>query len=673
MPQAALKCGGTGTLKCGGTGECPRGRGKPPCGVHCACAIQKAGCRLCRHIILYSALVIVAIANIVALVAFQLRQSALDAGRANAANFSAAFEEQAERMLDSVAGRMERLKRHIETEGDSFDLSQWARLAPELASQPIQAALIGPDGRLRAGALEKTPGRADFSAEDYFQAHRDNPNAGLFIGKPFSGRDSNQATIQLTRRLEKLGGGFAGVLVFSLDPDVLISLHRSIDLGSNGIMALVGLDTIVRAAHWGATKASARADAPIPGALTVPGATGAQLGAYVAQSPLDGLTRIFSWRKVSGYPLVVIVGLDKDECLAVPNRLALIIVGLGAAAVLLSGALAAMVVQEISNRVRYEIEVNDHAADLKEANQSLTVQHEALVKTASELARERVNLQEINSKLVLAQQQSEAANHAKSAFLANMSHELRTPLNAIIGFSEIIRDKLLGPDSPAYFEYAGDINGAGLHLLAIVNDVLDLAKIEAGKVEFYETVADLGGILGASIRAIKTQAKSGNVKILKEYPADGIQVRCDELRLRQVFINVLSNAVKFTPSGGQIGVSAALEDGGGLCIAIRDTGIGMTPGEIEAAFEKFRQIDNSLTKRFEGTGLGLPLAKQLTELHGGTVEVVSEPSVGTEVRIRLPAERVASAVPSLAGRRGPVAALTYAGNAAERPAQPAAA
>ena len=673
MPQAALKCGGTGTLRCGGTGECPRGKGKPPCGAHCACAIQKAGCRLCRHIVLYSALVIVAIANIVALVAFQLRQSALDAGRANAANFSAAFEEQAERVLDSVAARMERVKRHIETDGDKFDVSQWTRLAPELASQPIQAAVIGPDGRLRAGALENPPGRADFSAEDYFQAQRDNPNAKLFFGKPVSGGDSNRAAIQLTRRLEKPGGDFAGVLVFSLDPDFLISLYRSIDLGSHGIMALVGLDTNVRAAHWGASKASAQAGAPIPGALSIPGAAQAQAGAYVAQSPLDGLTRIFSWRKVPGYPLVVIVGLDKDECLALPNRLALIILGLGAAAILLSGALAAMVVQEISNRVHYEIEVNDHATDLKEANQSLTVQHEALVKTASELARERVNLQEINSKLLLAQQQSEAANHAKSAFLANMSHELRTPLNAIIGFSEIIRDKLLGPDSPAYFEYAGDINSAGLHLLAIVNDVLDLAKIEAGKVEFYETVADLGGILGASIRAVKTQAKSGNVKILKEYPEDGIQVRCDELRLRQVFINVLSNAVKFTPSGGHIGVSAALEDGGGLRIAIRDTGIGMTPDEIVAAFEKFRQIDNSLTKRFEGTGLGLPLAKQLTELHGGTVEVVSEPSVGTEVRIRLPAERVESAAPKLAGKRGPVAALTYAGNAAECPAQPAAA
>ena len=280
----------------------------------------------------------------------------------------------------------------------------------------------------------------------------------------------------------------------------------------------------------------------------------------------------------------------------------------------------------------------------------------------------------MNSKLMLAQQQSDAASRAKSAFLANMSHELRTPLNAIIGFSEIIRDRLFGPASPAYFEYAGDINNAGHHLLAIVNDVLDIAKIEAGKVEFSEGEADLGAILNASLRAVKTQAKSGNVRILKEYPQEGIKVRCDEVRLRQVFINVLSNAVKFTPAGGHIEIGAALEESGGLCIAIRDTGIGMTAAEIDAAFEKFRQIDNSLTKRFEGTGLGLPLAKQLAELHGGTVEVSSEPGVGTEVRIRLPAFRVESAnLPAILKQRAALPALIYAGKAAAEPAQPAAA
>ncbi len=304
---------------------------------------------------------------------------------------------------------------------------------------------------------------------------------------------------------------------------------------------------------------------------------------------------------------------------------------------------------------------------------NLTLQHEALVKTASELASERINLEETNAKLLLAQQQSEAANRAKSAFLANMSHELRTPLNAIIGFSEIIRDKLLGPSAPAYFEYAGDINSAGHHLLAIVNDILDLAKIEAGKVDFFESAADLGTILTASVRAVKTQAKSSSLKIVRDFPPEGIQVRCDEVRLKQVFINVLSNAVKFTPAGGQIGVSALFETDGGVCVAVRDTGIGMTPTEIEAAFEKFRQIDNSLTKRFEGTGLGLPLAKQLIELHGGSIEISSEPSVGTEVRIHLPAARVTAVEADVGGMRAAAAALSYAGDAPARPAQPAAA
>ena len=173
-------------------------------------------------------------------------------------------------------------------------------------------------------------------------------------------------------------------------------------------------------------------------------------------------------------------------------------------------------------------------------------------------------------------------------------------------------------------------------------------------------------LLRESIRAIKPQAKSGNVEIVRDYPAEGIEVNCDDVRLKQVFINVLSNAVKFTPAGGQIAISAALEQDGGLCIAIKDSGIGMTASEIEAAFEKFRQIDNSLTKRFQGTGLGLPLAKQLIELHGGTIEVSSEPGVGTEVASGFPQR---ASLPRIPPKRAALPALTYAA----RPAQPAAA
>jgi signal transduction histidine kinase len=150
-------------------------------------------------------------------------------------------------------------------------------------------------------------------------------------------------------------------------------------------------------------------------------------------------------------------------------------------------------------------------------------------------------------------------------------------------------------------------------------------------------------------------------------------VACDEVRLKQIFINVLSNAVKFTPAGGQVDVCVALEADGGICVTIKDTGIGMTATEIEAAFEKFQQIDNSLTKRFEGTGLGLPLAKQLIELHGGSIFMSSEPSVGTEVRIRLPAFRVVQVDKNALKTRSPLPAHAYAAGAEPLPAPPAAA
>ncbi len=661
--------------RCTGTDGCFRlygSSGEWPCGIPCDGVIQEAGCRLCKRIVLYSALVIVTIAGIVALVALELRQSALDTGRANAANLSAAFEEQVRRVLDSVSGAMERVKQRVETEGDSYDIATWPRLAPELTAQPIRVAATGPNGIIRAGTLGSSS-PTDVSKEDYFQIQRANPGAGLFIGKPVLDPQTKRAWVPLSRRLEKPGGGFAGALVFEINSDFLTPLHRAVDLGATGVMSVAGLDKIVRSRNAGASASPFPPGTSLAGAHSVEDAPHSNRGSYIAPCVLDGVERIVDWRKVPGYPLVVIVGLGKDEFLAGPTRLALIILGLGGAAMLLSCAMAAMVVQEISNRVRYEIEVNARAAELKEANESLTIQHEALVKTASELARERINLQEMNSKLMLAQQQSNSANRAKSAFLANMSHELRTPLNAIIGFSEIIRDRLFGPNSPAYFEYAADINNAGHHLLSIVNDVLDIAKIEAGKVEFTESVADLAAIMGASLRAVKTQAKSGGVKILKEYPQQGIKIRCDEVRLRQVFINVLSNAVKFTAAGGQIEIAAVLEDNGGLCVAIRDTGIGMTEHEIDAAFEKFRQIDNSMTKRFEGTGLGLPLAKQLAELHGGTIEISSEPGAGTEVRIKLPAARIASAGLPEALKHAKLPAFAYAGNAASEPARPAAA
>ena len=485
------------------------------------------------------------------------------------------------------------MKRRIEAqEGGDIELPELPLLTPEFEASTIQVTVIGANGRLRATAHGKTAG-IDLSTWESFAVHRDNPSAGLYVGKPVKGLLSKGMAIPVSRRLEKPGGGFAGVLVFSLDPDLFTALHRNVNLGATGAMTLVGTDAIVRARYSSAKERPVPVGASLARAKSLADALTAERGAYIGPCVVDGAMRIADWRKVSGYPLLVIVGFGRDEVLADANRHAFIVLGLGFVAIFLTALMAAMIVREVSQRVRHEIALQEESHKLSLANQNLERQHAALLAASTELAAERVNLQNTNAGLLLAQQRSEAANRAKTAFLANMSHELRTPLNAIIGFSEIIRDKMFGPDSPAYFDYAGDINNAGVHLLNIINNVLDVAKIESGKVELSDKPHSLTSILEASLRSVKVQATNGGLKILGQYPRDEISILCDRTRLKQAIINILSNAVKFTPEGGRIELRQSIEASGEVCIAIKDTGIGMTEAEIVAAFEQFRQIDNS--------------------------------------------------------------------------------
>jgi len=233
---------------------------------------------------------------------------------------------------------------------------------------------------------------------------------------------------------------------------------------------------------------------------------------------------------------------------------------------------------------------------------------------------------------------AEAANRTKSDFLANMSHELRTPLNAIIGFSEVIQKAIMGPLSERYREYGADIFNSGTHLLGLINDILDLSKLEAGQFELHEEEIDLGEAIEASMRLLEPQAEKSKIQLLKAIDQSLALIRADDRRIRQVLINLLSNAVKFTPEGGKVRVSSFRTDGG-LAIAVNDTGIGMTSEEIPKALEKFGQIDSKISRQYAGTGLGLPLAKRLIELHGGTLTIKSEVNVGTTVTIVLPHER----------------------------------
>jgi signal transduction histidine kinase len=242
--------------------------------------------------------------------------------------------------------------------------------------------------------------------------------------------------------------------------------------------------------------------------------------------------------------------------------------------------------------------------------------------------------------LYLAKVGAETANRTKSEFLANMSHELRTPLNAIIGYSEIIKKGMFGPLSERYREYSSDIFDSGTHLLALINDILDLSKLEAGQFELQEENVDLAAAIRASMHLIETTAEKSKVRLsVAAGVHEPLLVRADDRRLRQILINLLSNAVKFTPEGGRVHVSTSVTSQG-VIIAVSDTGIGMTPDHISKALEPFRQIDSKLSRKYEGTGLGLPLAKHLVELHHGTLSIESKVNVGTTVTVVLPPERV---------------------------------
>ena len=248
-------------------------------------------------------------------------------------------------------------------------------------------------------------------------------------------------------------------------------------------------------------------------------------------------------------------------------------------------------------------------------------------------------LKERETVLQAAKDEAEAASRSKSQFLANMSHELRTPLNAVIGFSEIIRDAMMGPVSARYQEYARDICSSGEHLLSVINDTLDLSKIEVGQLDIFEEVVEVADVFAACHRIIRERIEKSELDLVIDIHNNLPAVRADQRRLKQIFLNLLSNAVKFTPENGRITVKAHLLPTNQIEISVSDTGIGMKPEDVEIAMEPFRQVDGELNRRYEGTGLGLPLVQRLVELHDGELKIDTAENCGTTVTIILPAAR----------------------------------
>ena len=242
--------------------------------------------------------------------------------------------------------------------------------------------------------------------------------------------------------------------------------------------------------------------------------------------------------------------------------------------------------------------------------------------------------------LAEAQREAEFANRTKTEFLANMSHELRTPLNAVLGFSEMISLCVFGPIGEKYLEYARDIHASGQHLLNLVNDVLDLSKLEAGKLELHESEINIAHLVDECVTLIRSHADEAQVTLDIDVPANFPLLLADERSVKQVLLNFLSNAVKFTRDHGRVNVLARTDRSGRICLSVSDNGIGMSPAEIDVALAPFGQVDSHIARKSQGTGLGLPICKSLMELHEGRLDVESKPGIGTTLTACFPASRL---------------------------------
>ncbi len=276
-------------------------------------------------------------------------------------------------------------------------------------------------------------------------------------------------------------------------------------------------------------------------------------------------------------------------------------------------------------RDELELRVEERTRDIEETNKALK--------------REITERKWAEETLLVAKKNAELANRAKSEFLASMSHELRTPLNAILGFSDVIKLETFGPvGSIRYRGYANDIHNSGQHLLSLINDILDLSKVESGADELNEEAIEIPEVIQSVLKLVRQRAETAGVELEVELSDDPPMLRADERKLKQILVNLLSNAIKFTPAGGMVLLRAWCRANSGHVFQIVDTGIGIALEDIPSALARFQQIDGKLSRQYEGAGLGLPLTKSLVEQHGGSLDLQSEVGAGTTVTARFPAQ-----------------------------------
>ena len=520
--------------------------------------------------------------------AWWLRQGSLADQRVRLDDVAAVLAQHAGRTIESVDLALSVVAERIGATGsaDRADAEGLRQLLHDhIVGLPhIRSVLYLDANGIGRGDSEAAPARPINAADrPYFQHHQQHTGRNLYVGVPVWSRVSGQWTITFSRRVQSPDGTFLGIVAAGVDPGVFSEIYQGLAIGSTSRMSLVRGDGILMARHPPSSSGLAE---PI-------GASGGVQD--------DAVLTI---RRVERYPISVLIAMPTAAALQGWEHQVAVIGGATVVALMFVGMIGYLLLDQSD---RLETTVGALAAARDEA--------------------------------VRARLREEDAGRAKSAFLANTSHELRTPLNAILGFSEVLRDGHVGPLDPKHRGYAASIHDAGTHLLGLISDLLDMAKIEARELHIREAIIDLADVVADGLKLTEQRAAERGVVVISRVEGDAIRIRGDAQRLRQIVLNLLTNAIKFTAAGGRVWIDASIDAGGRPTLAVSDTGIGMTAEEIQVALTPFRQVESPFSREHEGTGLGLPIVKALVELHGGTLSVESERGIGTRVTVSFPPSR----------------------------------